>query len=209
MAAAGIDATTAGRILAYSQTFGPSSGAPTDLTDALADIIVGVSEQIEQYLGNRLLIAARVYKPTIVRRHARLIRLPHAPVDTGQTVEVREATDRDFSDAGTIVDAENYYLDAVHGSMLFDVPLTGRAGTVQITTTGGLGTDTDDLEAGFPGVVLAATMWAAEIYRRRRTATKVAVGGRGGTGVSYDPMVGMPRQVRDLLMPHRRMMFAR
>lgn len=207
--AAGIPATTSERIQAYAATFGSLAGAPVELTDALDDIINAVSEQIELYLRNYLLKAERVYQPAIVRRYARMVDLTHAPIDTGATVEVRQASDRDFADAATIIDATSYWVDAPKGVILFDEALIGGAGTLQITTTGGLATpDTDALETAYPGIVLAATMWSAEVFRRRRTATKVTVGGRGGTGVTYEPMTAMPRQVMEQLRPYRRGRFA-
>lgn len=207
--AATCDATSVARVKDYSTTFGPSSATPAELDAVLNDIIDALSEEIERYLGGFLLKAARVYVPTIVRRWQRIIRLPHAPIDTAAAFEVKQASDRDFTSSTTILEPEGYYVKADSGLVLFDEALLGRAGTVQVTSTGGYAASAtpDALETAAPGIVLAATMWVAETYRRRRSATKVTIGSRGNASATYEPMVGMPQQVRDILAPYRRPVF--
>lgn len=193
--AAGIPATDEERVRDAGEW---GASLPADVSAALAIAIPAVSDAIENYLGTRLEEAARVEYPSVVRRNQRLVRLVHAPVVTG-TTELRQNLSRDFTDAADDIDPATYHVDLRLGAIVLDAPLYGGAGTLRVTSTGGLGTDLDDLEANFPAVVEAATLWASEILRRRRSLTTESTGGRGGSAVSYVSLGQMPEAVKGLL----------
>lgn len=204
--AAGFKATTAQRVADYAQTFGPT---PAGTLETVIDrIIEAVSDQIEVFLHNKLQKAERIQTPSLVRRWQRYVHLVHAPIDTGQTVEIREAADRDFTPAATVIDGENYHVDSDLGVIIMDKALQGGAGTVQITTTGGLADDTDGLETNYPSIVVAATQWAAEAYWRRKSlSTSSRGGGRSAGSVTYNLLGQMPRHVLEQLLPYQRKRF--
>ena len=215
-------ATDLDRIKTWKKEEGTLSTAEDD---QLSASILPVSKAIEGYLGRPLMLEARTEVVPTITPFARRIYLQAAPVTT--VTSIKAAIDRDFASA-TAIDTDDYYVDLAGGVVHFDYPLHTtlwaqgtnygnraggnqhlRHGTVQVIYSAGLASDLDALEAAYPDIVHAATLWVLEIYLRRGSLTKSATaqGGRAGGGsITYQSALRHPPEaVAGLLAPYRRL----
>lgn len=175
-------------------------------TAVLDRLVLAVSAEVERYLGRKLNSEARteVHSP---RAWQRAIVLSAYPVAT--VTSVKQASDRDFA-AATAMASTEYALQAEFGLLQFDEPLQGGPGTVQVVYTGGLvANEAADahltaLEAAYPDLVLAATMWAKLLYDRRHLVG-VASKSVKGTAVASLPGGTPPPEIKQLLDGYRRL----
>lgn len=182
------------------------AGAATKLDAQLTQLIPSCSSLIEQFLGTKFQKVARVEVLQRVMRHQRLLFLEAAPIDTAVPVAIRVNLARDFTDAADDLDTTSFSVNGPIGHVYLDNALTGGAGTVRVSYTGGLAVvganDTasvDALHAVHPIAVDAATLLVAERYRGRKVTSKTGVG-----GVGFVAWKALPDVVRQMLEPFRR-----
>lgn len=106
-------------------------------------------------------------------------------------------------DSGSLVAADDYYVEADTGIVTMDYELVYGPGAVKVTYTGGLGTDVDDVIAnGFGSIVLAVETQVVHLFKRRASPhlagfTDPAGGASFGGSVDWIPMA------KTLLDPYR------
>lgn len=193
------------RLYAGATGIGGTTTSGEVWADWVNSVIPTVSTGLELWTGILLEKLERVWVPVRTRRAQRSIMLPATPVDTGETFEIKTAEDRDFATA-TAWDADEHYLDTATGILHFDRCLSGKPGTLQITYTGGLGANRDEVKATDLGRILelAANMWIRELYARRANASKKSDSKRGTASTWVGPIGSPPDAVQKLLSPHRR-----
>lgn len=191
---------------------GLDSETLTWLTD---EVIPGVSRAMERpgLLNSPLEIAQHVWEPLRVRRGARSVTLLKGPlvVDDVRPFEVRYSASRVFTDADTII-ASTRYTTSPSGIVVFDEGLVGGAGTMQFSyyagrcthLEGGVGPNDINLVDVAPDLVLAATLWVATIYQRRRNIDKEGKSGKGRSTTWVGALQHPPDAVRGLIAPHAR-----
>lgn len=181
---------------------GTSIDAPLQL------IIDAVSADVALYLDRELNLQARTVQLS-PRAWQRTVALAAYPVSASPAAVFKEASDRDFA-AAEAIPASGYFLDRATGLAQFDDPLHCGAGTLQVVYTGGLVTQLANdahlpaLEAAYPDIVLAATMWAKVRFDQRHA---VGVSSRGVKG-SFQASAGVqspPAEIKQLLQRHRRL----
>lgn len=131
----------------------------------LGDIITAVSRRFGQELcGRRLLWEARTEQIDVAPGQ-RDFHLSAFPVDTGETLEFRSSTVRDFT--GSAIAAVDYYLQADTGRLHFDTALESGRGALQVIYTGGLSSTASGVESDYPDISDAVRKQVAYEFERR------------------------------------------
>ncbi len=171
----------------------------------LQGLVDQVSALFESSLHRRLLEEVRVEQFN-VRRNQKLLAVDAfpilAPVDPTPLLELREASNRVFTNSSTIILATDYYADLNRGTLLLDGAFHGGAGSVRLAWTGGMGTNQADLGTRYPDLVEAANLWIAELWDRRDTHTRRERGARN----SREAFIGLgspPDYVEAVLAQYR------
>lgn len=174
----------------------------------LEQLVLPVSAAIEAYIGQPVQKLERFEVLDVVRRHQKKIWLEVAPVDMGETFEIREEYQGDWNNA-SVFEATDYHVDAAVGlvHLRYREFIGPRYGSVRVQYTAGYGADLDEVEAAEPRLVQAATLWMTEIWRRRESFTKSSRNvGRTQAAVVWDAeLKKMPEVVMGLLAPLRRL----
>lgn len=175
-----------------------------EMIEALIDAISG---RFVGYLGLHAVSTARVelYE---VRQHKKILSLDAKPIDTGQTFEIRIASNDDFTGLSAI-STETYTLHAPEGWIRFRRQMPNAPNYVQVTYTGGLGATTADLMSRFPELAHAAELQVKYLLNRRDSlGGTITSGGFGSSNtlqaVHTSPYKLLP-EVEAILATHRRL----
>lgn len=183
-----------------------------ELNAQLDQLLAPVSQAIEgpSLLNRKLLAEERTEDIPRIRDWQRTLSLRQAPVDAAAAFTINYDPAADWTTALT-VDSTSYVVVHDQGVVhtVSRVPWRYLVGYdyIRITYTAGLAADFDALKAAYPDVVQAATLWVAEIWRRREglTQTGESLPGKGGQLSFSKALAHPPEAVRGLLLPYRRL----
>lgn len=165
---------------------------------ALEWIIRTVSIRVEKYLG-RILLKGSKTEVFDVHPRQQIFRLKAWPIDTGETVTVKNDTDQDWTGA-TAIEEINYVVAPIYGRLQFkSYSVLEGPQALQVAYTGGLAADEDDVP---DDIAQLARMYCGEIWRRRGklSATRESI---GGFSISSEEACRMPTIVAEGLWDHR------
>jgi|19_taG_2_1085344.scaffolds.fasta_scaffold03662_2 hypothetical protein len=154
----------------------------TDRDAILGNLIDKVSARVEGLCGGRLLYKEeRTEYFSLKPGEGQIFQLAGFPVDTSQTFTVKSAFDRDWSNT-TALSSSEYYLDATDGVLHLDLAaLDFGTHTLQVVSTGGLGTSASDLSTEYSDLTNAARQQVAFEYEQRQRLGVLSVSGPDGS----------------------------
>lgn len=204
-----MDFTTLARVKEALGITGASSDA------VLSQIITSVSNEMERLMDRHAQSSARteIYQ---MRATKRLVLLRGYPVNTAATFTVKVSTTADFSSATALTANEEYVLDPVKGEIRFLInydpirdPDSGRPIApiyVEVSYTGGMATDYNNLLALYPELAQAADMQAVHTFKRRATPGQTATD-MGESSAEYVGELALIAITREAARRFRRMVW--
>lgn len=178
----------------------PRVKAYLDLTsndnDALLDdLISGVSDQIERYLGRGIELKSRTEVFDLEDYQDRLF-LSAFPVTTVTSVKY------DITGVFSSGDVSGYYTNKATGVIRLPSSYDEATYAMQVVYTGGLAADVNGLlSGGWADLVNACSMQVAALFKRRQNIEQTSVSDAAG-GVSYADLDLLPA-VKAILAPYR------
>lgn len=141
---------------------------PSDTTqDALIDILIGRwSRAAERVLNRHVKTEARVevYNTGAMQR---VWSLPAYGDPNSAVTQLVHDLDRDWTDTGDIVDADDWTYDPVTGLLYLDVLLAAGPRTLQVTYTAGMADTTANFIDRYEDAAHAVEMQVAHIFNRK------------------------------------------
>lgn len=166
----------------------------------LAQMIAGVSKEIEHFLGYDFEQAQRTEEYTL-DLHQRDVFLRVLPVVTLDEVRWDPLH---LWPTDTIVDATNYHTDLASGILRLSATYNPRYKALQVKYTAGLATTTFGIPDAAPDIAYACDLQVSEDWRRKDSMGVSRRGGSGG-GKSFQGEHRFLPRVIDLLTPRRRL----
>lgn len=173
-----------------------------DLDTLIQTLITDVSAQFVRFLG---LHATKIERTELyeVRKFAKSLSLDAKPLDATATVVVKYGSDAQAVSLVTRT-SDEYVVVKPSGwvRLLFSTPY--QPGYVEVKYTGGLGTSTADLIAGWPDLAGAADRQVLYLLQRRGAlGGNVSLASGGGTSFATG-QYEMLKDVEHILAAHRR-----
>jgi len=195
-----IDLTTVARV---------KLGLAIDATDVTHDVWLGttitaVSGRIERFIDRAIEIVSRTQEfdvHNITQETIWLRTYPNIVI-----TDIRNDADWEFT-AASVIDATDYRVDEDNGQIHFrDIDLEIGPKAVQITYTAGLAVDTAQVIADYPDLALAADTQVAATFRRR-SSPQGQSSSAGGDSITHEGPLQLIPEVRQTLLPLRRLRF--
>lgn len=193
-----IDLTTTARVKAV-----------LDLTVAtkdvlIADMIKSASQAIEEFMARLTKEEARTEQYDVEPGQQKIF-LRTFPIKATPAATFKNDTAREFGVGIIAFAADTFYLDLRRGTVEFDrIRLIHGPGTLQVTYTGGMGTDTANFITRFPEIAKACDFQVATQFKRREQLGLSGFSAEGGS-VSFEPAGDLIPAVKKAVRKYRRM----
>lgn len=191
-----LELTTAAKVKAMKGISGTSEDA------LIADLILEVSQEAEEYLRRYTLSTARqeVYE---LRVNQRYLSVDGFPIVGSRAIAVQYASTRDFSSIETL-DSSLYSVLAAEGQIHFhSIETNLNPGFVQVSYTGGMAADTDTFVATYPRIAGAVTREVLNRWNRAKNP-EGSLRSVNATSVGYEKPLAPLEDFYAALDHHRR-----
>lgn len=196
-----IDLTTSARVKAALSIDASDTSQDTWIDAA----ITSVSQRIEMFIDREVETATRTEEYDVSDGRQETIFLRTYPVTS--ITSIKNDPSWDFA-AATALDSELYRLDGDNGEVHFRTELAAGPKAVQIVYVGGLAADTAAFIAAYPAITGAADIQIAAMFRRRSSPQgETIIAGRGAGQLKHEAPLKLIPEVRETLIPFRRLRF--
>lgn len=169
----------------------------------LTNQITATSLRMERFIDRKIEIVERTQEfdvNNVTQETIWLRTFPNITIDT-----IKNSQDWDFANT-TAIDSDDFRVDEDNGQVHFRVTLATGPKAIQVVYTAGLAVDTDQVESDFPDLAAACDLQVAAAFRRR-SSPQGQSSSAGGSDITHEGPLKLIPEVRETLLPLRRLRF--